>query len=70
MEATQELSKELTTTEELNKEGMKLTASYAGEYATVSLVTEVKLIQLLEKMALSTENKIDDMLIGMVKAAL
>ena len=66
----QELSKEVKTHEELTREGIKVSASYQGAFATVGLSVEVKLIELLEKMAADSSNKIDDTLVALVKAAL
>ena len=66
----QDISKEVVLTEKISKEGMIVTASYDGKFATVSLNVEVKLIDMLEKMAADTENKIDDTLVALVKAAL
>lgn len=49
---------------------INVSVSYESPYATGSVAINLELIQLLKLAALKTDNKIDDVLIGLVASAL
>ena len=70
MEATQEVSKEVTVHEELTAQGAVFSAEYNGKLGRAIFSVEVDVVHVLRQLAEKTENKIDDALIDMVEHAL
>jgi hypothetical protein len=70
MEATQQVSNEVTIHEELTPQGIVLTANYEGKLGRAMFTIEVDVVHVLRQLADKSENKVDDAIVDMVEHAL